>query len=134
MKKAIVQEKTMLLCNLTKAVMVGCGVDTNKVFVTTRVLKHLYDKRPAVEYSLILDHLHEVVKFPDDVYQNKSGKRGSMGFCKKIGEELLFSSLEKVTLEDGLKEIYVATAFETDVNYLKNCTLIWNWRGGVPSS
>jgi hypothetical protein len=134
LKKAIVLDETMFLCNLTRAVMLGCNIKSGKVYITTKVVKHLYDKRPAVQYNLILKHLHEVIKFPDNVYSNKSGKRGSLGFCKTIHESLLFASLEKVQDENGKEEIYIATSFETDLDYLKSYTLIWSWRGGIPSS
>jgi len=133
-QKALVKNETMFLCNLTKATMIGCQTNSQKVYITTRVVKHLYDKRSAAQYDFIIQKLHQVIKFPDDVYLNKSGKRGKLGFCKKFDEIMLFASLEENTFNDNWKELYVVTVFETDTDYLKKCTLIWSWRGGNPSS
>ena len=53
-KKAIVTDKTVIVCHLTFAVMKALNCDKGKVYINTRVLKHIYDKRPAEEYDTIL--------------------------------------------------------------------------------
>ncbi len=130
-KDAIVLEKTMFLCNITHAVRIGLSLTQYKVYITSRVVKHLYDKKPASTYDLMLRSLHQVVKYPQHVYQNKQGKRGDFIFIKEFGNTKLMVSIEGIHDEN---ELYVVTSFPTGENYLRNCTLIWSWRGGIPSS
>jgi hypothetical protein len=46
------------------------------------MLKHLYDKKPAEECDVLIDIIHIIVKFPDIILENKSGKRGDRVFLK----------------------------------------------------
>jgi hypothetical protein len=129
-EKAIVREVTMFLCNLTQAVSDGIHLNEKKVYVTTKVLKHLYDSKPAVVYDFILDNLHLVVKYPDSILKNKDGKRGSLCFVKTIENVKLLATVEI----NQSQEIFLITSFPTKENYLKNCTVLWNWRDGLLSS
>jgi hypothetical protein len=127
-----IENEEMMLCRLTKATVKGCRLNYEKVFVTTRMLKHIYDKRPAEEFFCIINLMHKIIKYPDNVYKNKDAKRGDFGFVKKIKGESYFSSLELV---DEDKKIYVATTFRLrKKNYLNSYNLLWNWRDGKPSS
>ena len=151
-EKAIVADRKIFLCCLTKAVMKGVGIDhsAKNVFVTSRCIKHLFDKKPAEEFLFIINHLHEVVKYPDKIYKNKTGKRGAFCLIKKIGNEEYLCSIEIVkTLpavfgkavfgvseygaEKEREEIQISTAFRMrDKDYIKNYTILWSWEGGAP--
>jgi|SRR3990167_9084017 len=134
-KKAIVQLVEVNLCHLTSAVIKGVNLPCNKVYLNTRVLKHLYDKRPAEEFDLMTETIFDIVKYPSKIYKNKSGKRGSFCFVKEIKNSKCLVSLE--TIYDDKKTAThcdVATFFRVDDNYLANYELLWEWKGGTPSS
>lgn len=98
----------------------------------------------------LLDHLHEVSKYPDKIYENKTSKRGGYCFVKRIGSAEYLCSLEIVKIpfallgeespgiiepaaENEVDEIQIATAFRLrDDKYLKNYTLLWDWGNGNP--
>lgn len=138
-EKALVVEITILLCNLTNAVIKGCSFETAKVYITSKCLKHLYDKKPAEEYHCLIKYLPQIVKHPDLIYQNSAGKRGSLCFYKKIGKNAYLCTLEKgVNLEESIEmdiANFIATCFRLrDENYLKKYKLLWSWKGDNPSS
>ena len=72
----IVIVKRILLCHLTNIVKKNCNFLDCSVYITTRALKHVYDKRPAEEYDYIIRNLHTITKYPDFIYKNKDGKKG----------------------------------------------------------
>ena len=132
--KAIVAERKMFLCHLTKAVRNGLAVhDTiNGAYITSRSLKHLFDKKPAEEFMFLLNNLHRIVKYPDKIYQNKSGKRGEFCLTKRIDDSEYLCSIEIVEVS-SFKEIQLATAFRLrDDKYIKNYALLWDWGNGSP--
>ncbi len=108
--KAIVKNQT-ILCVKTRG---------EKIYLTSRVLKHLYDKRTAAIYFLILTHLEKVLSTPDAIYKNKFDKRGNLILVKAIKEILVLVSLEKVKQ----KHFAVVTAFEIEEKYLNNLVKI----------
>ena len=141
----------MFLCHLTNAVMKGMNIDDysiKNIYITSRCVKHLFDKKPAEEFLFIINHLHEIVKYPDKIYKNKEEKRGEFCFIKKLGAEEYLCSIEIKKIpamifgesvygvsEYGVgsekEEIQIATAFRLrDFKYLKNYALLWNWEGG----
>ena len=132
--KAIVTMETIYICRLTSAVLKITGLTDFKVYLNTKVLKHLYDKRPAEEFDCIICHLHEVIKYPEKIYKNKTSKSGDYCLVKKIDDFEYFSSLQ-LSNEDDMVKISVVTAFRIrDEKYLKNYELLWSWKGGTPSS
>lgn len=137
-KKAVVQLVQVHLCHLTAAVVKGIGLTCNKVYLSTRVLKHLYDKRPAEEYDLMIENILDLVKYPSKIYKNKEGKRGSYLFVKEVKNSKCVTSIEVMETEMEGKKIAthceVATFFRTDEDYLANYELLWEWKGGTPSS
>lgn len=133
-EKAIVADRKMFLCHLTKSVTEGIGINhsVKKVYISSRCLKHLFDKKPAEEFLFIVDHLHEIVKYPDKIFENKKGKRGELSLVKKIGNEKYLCSIEIVSINNN-KEIQIATVFRLrDEKYIKNYTLLWDWGNGNP--
>lgn len=151
-EKAIVADRKMFLCCLTRAVMKGIGINYSikNVYVSSRCVKHLFDRKPAEEFLFIINHLHEVVKYPDKIYKNKTGKRGEFCLIKKIGNEEYFCSIEIIKIppavfgeailgvsgfgaEKSKEEIQIATAFRLrDNKYIKKYTLLWDWGSGTP--
>jgi len=132
-KGTFVKETTVVLCNLTNAVRKACNLKTNKVYITSRCLKHEYDKRQASEYDFLLEHITDIVKYPEQVYLNDPSKRGDFIFVKTMGDEEYLVSLEVITSEEE-ENIFVATMFRTEKSYYKKFTLKWSWRDGTPSS
>lgn len=53
-EESIVADRKILLCNLTNAVIEGIDIDESlkSVYMTSRCVKHLYDKKPAEEFDL----------------------------------------------------------------------------------
>ena len=138
-EQSVVEDKTVLLCRLTYAVEKVISVSEFKVYVTSRMLKHLFDKKPAEEFHFIVDYLHKIVKYPDKIYINKDGKRGKYCFIKKIKNCEYLCSIEVVGADNSVcncpNGIYVATAFRLrKIQYLNNYELVWSWKGDKPSS
>lgn len=133
-KKAIVQFVQIFICHFTIAVVKGIDASCNKVYLNTRVIKHIYDKRTAEEFDFWVANLHIILKYPDKIYKNKDGKRGAYCFVKEINNYKCFCSLETTTKDDQPPICEVVTFFRTDENYLKSYELLWEWKGGTPSS
>jgi len=140
-EKAIVVDCKILLCCLTNAVCLGIGIDKTlgKVYVTSRALKHLFDKKPAEEFFFLIDNLRKIVKYPDKIYNNKVSKRGAYCLVKRIGGLDYLCSIEIVGASPDkdlvIEEIQVATAFRLrDSDYIKKYTLLWSWEDGIPPS
>lgn len=98
-------------------------------FVTTMVIKHMYDKRPAREFDLILIYLPILLKDPDLIFRNKAEKRGEYCHVREFNGEIYFCSFEFVN------EIHhVVTCFRIEPTYLNGYTLLWSRKDGEPSS
>lgn len=136
--EAIVPLVTTFLCHLTIAVIKGVNLEYQKVYISTRVVKHIYDRKPAEEFEYLSNHIHKIVKYPDYIYMNKDSKRGDFGFVKQLDKDLYFCSVQAVDdmIEDGgTSGLCVVTAFRLrKPNYLNNYKLLWSWRGDIPSS
>lgn len=134
-EKAIVQSVQVLICNLTVAVAKGIESGCNRVYINTRALKHIYDKRPSEEYDFLIEHAHQVIKFPEQVYKNKSGKKGSYVFARTIKNKKYLCSIEVVKNTDESLHCEVVTFFRArKEDYLKGYELLWEWKDGNPSS
>ena len=131
--KTIVADKTAFLCRLTWAAAKAVNITAMKVYVTARMLKHLYDSRPAEEFVFIIENLHTIVKYPDHIFKNKDSKRGDFCFVKKLKGGKYIASIE--VPRDEKEKVFVATAFRLrKESYLNNYKLLWSWRDGRPSS
>lgn len=117
-----------ILCSTTEQVSKLLLLNTKKyqIKISSRCLKHLYDRKPAEEFIFLLDNLYEIVRNPMYVYFNKSEKRGTFGLVKNVCGSEYFCSVETTK-----NEIQVATVFRLrDSSYLKNYTLLWSWKDG----
>lgn len=141
-EKVPVHELTIYLCNLTKAVQATGKFEAHRVHITTKVIKHLYDSKPAEEFDVVLHNLQIIVKYPQHIYENKQGKRGTLIFIKDINGTTYLCSIEKTSEVDpndgNMGMNYVVTAYrlrpEKKENYLKKYKLLWSWKGDIPSS
>jgi hypothetical protein len=133
-EKEIVPLETVYICRLTYSVLSVLGFSDSKVHVNTKVLKHLYDKKPAEEFDFLINNLHAIVKYPDRVYKNRISKRGDFCLVKNLNGFNYLCSVE--FCEDGGEmRVCVVTAFRVrDEAYLKKYELLWSWKGGKPSS
>jgi len=152
--KAIVIDRKIFLCHLTNAVCDGIKIANNlkKVYITSRALKHLFDRKPAEEFFFLMDNLHKIVQYPDKIYKNRVSKRGEYCLVKKIKESDYFCSIEIIKFppmvlslvefgmsecgeNNEIEEIQIATAFRLrDADYIKKYTLLWSWEDGNPPS
>ena len=134
-EKAAVVNRKIFLCNLTNAVCVGIGINkkTKKVYITSRAVKHLFDKKPAEEFLFLMENLHKVVKYPDKIYKNRPEKRGEHCLVKRIGDVNYLCSIEIISSSEHNQEIQIATVFRLrDDNYIKKYTLLWSWGVDIP--
>ena len=123
--KIFVTYKVVVLCHLTnqvnKVILDKSGL--SRVYISTKMIKHLYDKKPAEEFDFIIDNLHKIIKYPNYIYKNKKEKRGDWCFVKKIKNELYISSLE---CEEEILEIVTVFRIRKE-KYLENFELLWSW-------
>lgn len=132
--KSIVRDLTIIFCSLTNEVQRVCNFETPTVYITTKVLKKNYDKRPAEQNDFIIKHGWKVVHMPSDIYKNKDGKRGDFLFAKRLNNDLYVCSLE-IVKDDGIDGTYAVSLFRVNKeSYLNGYELIWSWKGGEPSS
>lgn len=135
---AIVQLTEVLLCHLTLAVCrdgMGIDQDKTKVYISTRVIKHVYDKKPAEEYDFLVSNLHQIVKYPDLVYLNKKGKRSDFCLVKTIKNQKYLCCLEIMDDLDERVAFSVVTFYRIRKDsYLNSYELLWSWRSDTSSS
>jgi hypothetical protein len=129
---------SMMKIRLTKITkrsrrMMGC--DQRKIYIHSRSLKHLYDKKPAEEFDFLIDHLADIIRAPDILYRNKNNKRGNFCIVKKIQNSRYITIVEVSSRQTPDEEINVVTAFRMrDERYLRNYDLLRSWRDGAHSS
>ena len=143
-KKDYVKELTVLVCNLTDIVKGNLKIQTSRVYITTKVLKHMYDKRTAEEFDFVVSNLTDFIKFPERIYKNKQGKTGNYCFYKTIAKDAYFCVLEisgdKDPCDEEIGMVYVVSAYRLSEdkkkrrNYLSSYKLLWSWKGDNPSS
>lgn len=133
-KGAVVQLIQALLCSLTLTVVKAIECSCRKVYINTRVIKHTYDKRISQEYDLLIENIYPIIKYPDKIYKNKDAKRGSFLFVKRIKNVECLCSVEIVEIEGNEPICEIATFFVPGEGYLDRYELLWEWKGGNPSS
>lgn len=108
----------------------GCA--DRRVFLSTKSLKHIhdrhiFDKQNAPEFRIILNNLTKIIRYPDEVRQDKVSKRGDFLFIKKIDEQLYFVSLQVSLEADTEGCIDIVSCSATGEDYIKKFTLLWSW-------
>lgn len=135
----MVPDLTLCFCELTRLVMKNGNFLAHKVYITTKVIKHWYDSKPAEEFEAIIKSVEAIVRFPEYIYENKAAKRGELCFVKTVKGIKYFCSIETTNEndpDDGKQGMnYVVTAFRLrKEKYLKDYKLLWSWKGDIPSS
>jgi hypothetical protein len=128
-KEVVVKDRKLLICNLTTAVQKAIPGNFDKVYLKSRVLKHIYDKRTAQIYDFMKINLSRIVKYPDIIRKNHSSKRGSYILEKSLDGNLYCVVIE-IDEEDSC--IQIVTFFPTNKEYLVKFKKIWSWKGGNP--
>lgn len=131
-EKSIVADLIGLLCKLTISVSKGIleTKEKTKVYISTKALKHMYDKKPAQEYDFVIKNIIQIVKYPDSIYRNKTSGVGDFVFVKRIQNEEYLCVLERTDL--GLE---VVSSYKIrKESYMKKYGLLWSWKDDNPSS
>lgn len=106
-----------------------------RVYITTKSLKHMYDMRSAQEFDFIIRSLETVIINPLRIYNNKEGKSGDKCLYFEIDNNAYFYILD--IKPDG---IYIVSSYrlsevlEKRKNYLSGYKLLWSWKVDLPSS
>jgi len=139
---ALIPIKRSYLCNVRrtpgKILRQGKGSKNRRVYITTKALKHIYDrhifdKRTPEDFLLILKHFTNIIKRPDRIYKNNPDKRGNFLFVKIIDNRIYLASIEVVSHEQDTAIEIVSASF-TRERYLKKFDLLWGGRTANPPS
>ncbi len=123
------------LAKITKRTRQALHCHQRKIYIQTRALKHLYDKKPAEEFDFLIDHLETIIRNPELLYKNKNNKTGDFCITKKIDDHRYIVIIEVVNRQTAQEEIFIVTAFRIrDEKYLRNYDLLRSWRDGARSS
>ncbi len=122
---AIVNNKTIFLCHASLKALRSCGLAGSEIYMSSRALKHLYDKRPAQEYDRLLNNIPLIIKYPDLVYKNKTPHHG-FAFVKALHGYSYMCPVNYI--EDNQNKLFVATAFSVKPWYMKDFNLVWSFR------
>lgn len=143
-KKAPVIQITILVCNITNKVKIALEFPTVRIYITTKVLKHMYDKRTAQEFDFITENLPKIIKTPDKIYMNIRGKTGDYCFLKTFNNDFYFCILEtksEKNPDDGEVGMnYIVSTYKLNEDeekrnrYLESYKLLWSWEGDNPPS
>ncbi len=133
--KQYVKVSTLLLCQLSSEVRKAIGAKSSKVYISSKSIKHIYDrhcheKKQNNIYTIIIDNLDNIVKYPDMIKQNKESKKkkGAVVFIKEINGitfacPIEISMLRKVK---KMKEIIsVVSVFKKNEGYLKDTKILY---------
>jgi hypothetical protein len=131
---ALVKEWSSFLCTISNEAKKSCKIQSIKLYVSSKTMKHLYDKRPGWEYDFILVNLRHLVKYPDRIHRNAESKRGTFLFVKNIKGFLFMASVEEEPNDANETVLKIATAYHVEEKYLKKFPILWTWRDGISSS
>ncbi len=128
-KAPIVMER-QFICTVLKPVSnILCNTNVFNVSISTRALKHMYDKKPAEEFDCLLKAVVGIIQFPLRVYKDKNNKRGNYCFS---GMYKNFEYIFAIELIEG--EGQIVTGFrKRDDKYLKEYILLWSREVDSPS-
>jgi len=135
--KAYVDIELLCFATVRRVVREAINSPTSKVYISTKVLKHIYDrhfhdKKQSEIYFFIIDNLHRIICDPEMVRDDKESrkKKGRIVFLKLFGEEQYACTIEKTTHRKGkkLEEILcIVTAFKTkkEGRYLSQTAILY---------
>jgi len=123
----IVINKTVLLCHINEKISRYIKLHEANVYISSKMLKHLYDKRSAQEYDCLLRNMYLIAKYPDLIYRNKGYKSGDFLFVKAIDGYCYTCSLQFVQ-KGFCRKLNLITAFSVKPEYMRNFKLLWSWK------
>jgi hypothetical protein len=129
-KKDLVYVTRVAVCSLSakvyKILNTLHSLDNSKVFVNTKVLKHIYDDH-YTQHLRMIKNLHRIVRLPEAVYKNKPGKGGDYIFVKDIRKETYCVSLDIIQNETG-SSIEIRTCFYASrpKRYFREFECVWS--------
>ena len=81
---AVVVLKTFHLATTTKDTSKALQVEVAKVYISTKVLKHLYDKKPAAEYFYVIDKLADLLNIHNRYIATYPQRQGTLFLLRNI--------------------------------------------------
>jgi hypothetical protein len=129
-KKSFVHLAKVAVCNLGPKIYRKLReshiLDNSKVFISTKVLKHIYDDHHPQHLTMI-KNLHRIVRSPEVVYKNKPGKGGDYIFVKEIRDETYCVVLDIIQSEtDSSIEIRTCFYASRPKRYFREFECIWS--------
>lgn len=124
--KDIITIKTIPIGNIPSNVKLALNLHGTRVYMTSISLKHIYDKHTyktelGNEFKFILTNLHRIIKSPNQVTSNKTGRKGDYCFIKTIVNKKIIVTLQKVD-----RKLYIVTSFVLkDEGYLSEVKSLW---------
>lgn len=117
----------IFVCKPKKEIQKILGKYSRKVFITTKSLKHIYDrhifdKKVPKDFYIIINNILNIIGNPNRIYLNKRGKRGNFLFIKEIKRKIYMCTIEIIN-ENELEIVSVCTTGE---KYLSKFTLLWS--------
>jgi hypothetical protein len=134
-RKGYVKDLRIKICDVPHKLKRKLKITDERVYITTKSLKHLYDVRPAGEFDFIISNIESFILSPTRVYKNKEGKTGDICFYKEVEGGAYFSILEMTGNSVCVVSAYrLSDIAEKRINYLAGYKLIWSWKVDLPSS
>lgn len=133
-KKGYVKDLRIKICDIPHRVKSKIKVKDERVYITTKSLKHLYDVRTAQEFDFIISNFDSAITNPTAIYKDKGGKTGDLCLYVEFEKSAYFYVLNLQ------QNIYIVSAYRlSDINkkrksYLSGYKLLWSWKGDLPSS
>jgi len=130
---AFIEDAQAFVCKLTSDVSNLFSSEIQSVYINTRVLKHIYDKRGKRDYDFIIKNIGNLIKYPNNIYKNQIEKRGSICFVKSVNGSEYMVSLEQIKNSNTLEVVTIFMIRKK--NYLDGYKLLWSWEDGdIPPS
>ncbi|MCK9415153.1 MAG: hypothetical protein WCR68_01235, partial [Candidatus Dojkabacteria bacterium] len=95
-----------------------CDIKNRTVYITTWVLKHIYDRHFEI-YDIVVKNLYLIISSPDTIYWNKKHRRGQYLFYKSINNVSIL-----LVLEEMKKKCFIVTVFNTNERYLSKLEIV----------
>lgn len=121
---AVVANEVILLCRINIQSLRHTELGQAGIYVSSRALKHMYDKRPAQEYDCLLNNIPQIIGYPDHIYRNKP-LLGGFAFVKAIHGYSYMCPVKRI--RDNQNKLCVVTAFSVKPWYMKDFKLLWSF-------
>ena len=95
----------------------NCKFHSRSIFITTKVLSHIYERRKSFLYNILLPNIEDIVRKPDIIYENNKKEFGLI-IVKQIDKQEILLVLNYVK---GLKPrgYYIVTSFIGRQRYIQ---------------